>query len=137
MHDHVTNVLLIDGTGMAGDWMSDKLLLQNDTGMFGQPDPEERRALEAAWHDMQYERVGLDCGNRADKIELCQRAISSGHFHAVVMSDLSEDSVALPAVRAGLGPLLQAFVRGGGALAITSCESPAMLGMLRALFDVT
>lgn len=74
VHGHVTNVLLIDGTGMAGDWMSDKLLLQNDTGMFGLPDPEERRALEAAWRDMQYKRVGLDGGNRAH-----YRALSSGH----------------------------------------------------------
>ena len=64
---------------------------------------------------------------------MCRRAIASGRFHAIILSDLSEDSCAVPAVERALGPTLQLFARGGGAVAVTSCDAAMCLPMLQAL----
>ena len=93
-------------------------------------------AIKAAWHSLRHERVGLEGGQRSERLEFCRRAISSGRFHAIVLSDLSEDERAVPELEQALGSTLQTFVRGGGPIAITSAEPARALPTLRRLFDV-
>ena len=134
------NVLIIDGTGMSGDFMSEHLLMlerEHSPGFFEMPKaPEEKRANEAAWRGLRHERIGIECGERPDRLELCRRAIASGRFHAIILSDLSENQRAVPAVERELGTTLQLFVRGGGAIAVTTCDAAMCLPMLQRLFGV-
>ena len=127
------NILFIDGTGMSSDFMSENFMFSLSSGY----NLEVKKANELAWRGLRYERIGLEGGERPDRLELCRRAIASGRFHAIVLSDLSEDSRAVPAVERELGPTLQLFVRGGGALAVTSCDAAMCLPMLQRLFGVT
>ena len=135
------NLLIIDGTGVSTDFMSEHLLMlerERTPGFFEMPKPpEEKRANEAAWRGLRHERIGLECGERPDRLELCRRAIASGRFHAIILSDLSENHRAVPAVEHELGPTLQRFVHGGGAIAVTTCDAAMALPMLQRLFRVT
>ena len=139
----VKNVLVIDGTGTSSDFMSEALLLlAGDAQRPSQGKPttdEQRRAVEASvrtWGGLRHERLGLEGGERPDRLELCRRAISSGRFHALILSDLSDDSRAIPAVERELGPTLQRFVQGGGAIAVTTSDAAMTLPMLQRLFGV-
>ena len=138
---NIKNILVIDGTAMSSEWMTDKLLLierkSSDTMMM-MPEPEEiKQANQAAWRGLRYERLGLEGGQRPDRLEQCRQAISSGRFHAIILCDLSEDSCAIPAVEQQLGPTLVRFADGGGAIAVTTCDSAIVLPMLQRLFGVT
>ena len=134
------NILVIDGTAMSSDFMSEHLLMierEPSPGFIIAADSAEvKAATEAAWRNMRYERIGLECGTRPDKLELCRRAIASGRFHAIVLSDLSENHQAVPAVESALGTALQSFARGGGAIAVTTCDAAMALPMLQRLFGV-
>ena len=134
------NILVIDGTAMSSDFMSEHLLMierEPSPGFIIPADSAEvKAATEAAWRNMRYERIGLECGTRPDKLELCRRAIASGRFHAIVLSDLSENHQAVPAVESALGTALQSFARGGGAIAVTTCDAAMALPMLQRLFGV-
>ena len=136
----VKNVLVIDGTGTSSDFMSENLLLlAGDPRVHAPTTAEQNRAAEASfrtWQGLRHERVGLEGGARPDRLELCRRAISSGRFHAIVLSDLSDDSRAIPAVERELGPRLQRFAEGGGVIAVTTCDSALTLPMLQRLFGV-
>ena len=139
----VKNVLVIDGTGASSSFMSEALLLlAGDAQRPSEGKPttdEQRRAVEASlrtWEGLRHERLGLEGGERPDRLELCRRAISSGRFHALILSDLSDDSRAIPAVERELGPTLQRFVQGGGAIAVTTCDAAMSLPMLQRLFGV-
>jgi hypothetical protein len=101
----VKNVLIIDGTGASSSFMSEALLLlAGDAQRPSEGKPttdEQRRAVEASlrtWEGLRHERLGLEGGERPDRLELCRRAISSGRFHALILSDLSDGSRAIPAV---------------------------------------
>ena len=132
------NILVIDGTAMSSDFMSEHLLMiEREPGLITAADSAKvKAATEAAWRNMRYERIGLECGARPDKLELCRRAIASGRFHAIVLSDLSENHQAVPAVESALGTALQSFARGGGAIAVTTCDAAMALPMLQRLFGV-
>ncbi|KOO30606.1 ankyrin repeat domain-containing protein 49 [Chrysochromulina tobinii] len=125
---------------MSSDFMSEHLLMierEPSPGFIIAADSAEvKAATEAAWRNMRYERIGLECGTRPDKLELCRRAIASGRFHAIVLSDLSENHQAVPAVESALGTALQSFARGGGAIAVTTCDAAMALPMLQRLFGV-
>ena len=95
LSDGTKNVLIIDGTGMSGDFMSDSLLLKDSPLV---PREHQHRATEASWRGLKHEQIGLEGGERPDRLELCQRAIASGRFHSIILSDLSEDDRAVPAV---------------------------------------
>ena len=137
------NVLIIDGTGASSSFMSEALLLLAGDAQRpseGKPtNDEQRRAVEASlrtWEGLRHERLGLEGGERPDRFQLCRRAISSGRFHALILSDLSDGSRAIPAVERELGPTLRRFVQGGGAIAVTTCDAAMTLPMLQRLFGV-
>ena len=140
IEEGVKNILVVDGTGMVVDFMSEHLLMletdKSHPGM-GAMLGDKKRDIQGAWLNMRYERVGLEGGERPDRLELCRRCILSGRFHAIVLSDLSEDSVAVPAVERELGPSLQAFMRGGGAVAVTTADAAMVLPMLERLVGVS
>ena len=137
----VKNLLVIDGTGTSSNFMSEGLLLLAGDAQIDKPTTDEQlRAVEASlktWQGLRHERLGLEGGERPDRLELCRRAISSGRFHAIILSDLSEVSRAIPAVERELGSTLQRFAEGGGAIAVTTCDSAMTLPMLQRLFGVT
>ena len=138
--DGETDALLgSDAAAMSSDFMTEHLLMIEKPPTPGfyevPPSAEAKRASQAAWHGIRHERMGLESGERPDRLELCRRAIVSGRFHAIILSDLSGDT-AVPAVEAELGPALQAFVRGGGAIAVTTCDSAMVLQSLKRLFGV-
>ena len=139
----IKNVLIIDGTGASSSFMSEALLLLAGDAQRpseGKPtNDEQRRAVEASlrtWEGLRHERLGLEGGERPDRFQLCRRAISSGRFHALILSDLSDGSRAIPAVERELGPTLRRFVQGGGAIAVTTCDAAMTLPMLQRLFGL-
>jgi hypothetical protein len=139
----IKNVLVIDGTGTSSSFMSEALLLLAGDAQRpseGKPtNDEQRRAVEASlrtWEGLRHERLGLEGGERPDRFQLCRRAISSGRFHALILSDLSDGSRAIPAVERELGPTLRRFVQGGGAIAVTTCDAAVTLPMLQRLFGI-
>ena len=137
----IKNILVIDGTGMTADFMSEHLLMierERSPGFMVMPDPpEQKRAVEASWRGMRYERIGLECGERPDRLEFCRQCILSGRFHAIVFSDLSENERAVPAVERELGPVVQRFMQGGGAVAVTTADAAMVLPMLERLVGVS
>ena len=141
-------VLIIEGFGLTVDpWMSDALL-----GVDKPPSPNyicvgEREAnaqAREAWRRSGFgtpERCMLiDRHGNADlcAIARCVELVSRGSVGAVVVSDLGNDEI-FSDFESYLGAALQAFVRGGGTLAILTSEGGLLVrsGMLQRLFGVT
>ena len=90
VEEGVKNVLVIDGTSYTSEFMSEHLLVLGNETFHAPPPAADRAPIEAAWEGMRHERIGLQGGERADRLELCRRALASGRFHAIIFSDLSE-----------------------------------------------
>ena len=84
------------------------------------------------WH----ERFNLEGGTLPERLESCRRAIRSGRFHSIVLSDLSEANHAIPSVERELGTTLQEFAHGGGTIAITTSDASVCVPMLQRVFEV-
>ena len=150
------NFLLVDGISAAfamtsSDFMSDALLatIRKDTRHMetglenlkkeGLKSAEQHVDLFARYSiagGMRHERFNLEGGTLPERLESCRRAIRSGRFHSIVLSDLSEANHAIPSVERELGTTLQEFAHGGGTIAITTSDASVCVPMLQRVFEV-
>ena len=126
------HVLFIEGFGMA-DFMAGSLLgLPSDIP--GMPDPSQE--AKVAWRGMTIKRIScvVECEFSDLAAEVCRLELASGAYHAVVVVDLAQEHGFF---EAELGGAVQAFVRGGGAVAFPTSEGLQLASVMAHLFDTT
>ena len=125
------HVLFIEGFGMA-DFMAGSLLgLPSDIP--GVPTSQEAKV---AWRGMTIKRISCVVEMELSDLaaEVCRLELASGAYHAVVVVDLAQDHGFF---ETELGGAVQAFVRGGGAVAFPTSEGLQLASVMAHLFDTT
>ena len=102
---------------------------------------EKRRDAADAWIGIDVENRSFSFAEDVAKVRLCQEAIVSGEYHAVVVCDLSlRDLMEAPDLLFDhvLGSHLQAFARAGGWVGFPTSDGMLLtnMGVLSRLFGV-